>query len=233
MLPVESGPVEITGSYGSSAVSQPPLVRVHRSRALANTAVGTAPPRTRRTDTIVDLAVEAATAQAALHLVVDLVSRNAVGVPEMRECVAARPPRRYRAVIQNALDLVAGGLMSALEVEYLHRVERDHGLPEGRRQVPFVVDGKTLWEDLTYDDAGVALTVRLDGRATHSAAGVAFRDRRRDNVAELAGRARLTYGWRDMHQDPCGVAREVAAVLTRLGWCARVACECWCRLEAA
>lgn len=77
-----------------------------------------------------------------------------------------------------------------------------------------MVDGKTLWEDVTYDGAGAPLTVRLDGRASHSMAGVAFHDRRRDNAAELAGRSRLVYGWHDVHSDPC----EVAEVLARFGW---------------
>jgi len=221
MLPAGDGPVEITVPYLSSAVSQLPLVKVHRSRALRNSTFAVNPPRTRRTDTIVDLAVAAKTAKAALHVIVDLVSSQAVSVGEMLECVAARPPMRYRAVIAHALELVGAGLMSALEVEYRDRVEQAHGLPDGRRQTPFMVDGKTLWEDVTYDDNGAELTVRLDGRATHTTAGVAFRDRRRDNAAELAGRARLVYGWRDVHDDPCGVAREVAAVLGRFGWVAQ------------
>jgi enoyl-CoA hydratase/carnithine racemase len=46
----------------------------------------------------------------------------------------------------------------------------------------------TLWEDAVYDQCGVPLTVRLDGRM-HVLAHVAFRDRRRDNAAELAGRS--------------------------------------------
>jgi hypothetical protein len=80
------------------------------------------------------------------------------------------------------------------------------------------VDGRLLWEDATYDHVGVSLTVRLDGRRWHSAPGVAFRDRRRDNAAELAGRHRLVYGWRDVSADPCAVAREITTVLRRCGW---------------
>ncbi|WP_326946145.1 hypothetical protein OG439_43165 [Amycolatopsis sp. NBC_01307] len=108
--------------------------------------------------------------------------------------------------------------MSALEVEYQETVEDRHGLPRGHRQTPVEVDGKTLWEDVTYDGHGAPVTVRLDGRASHSTAGVAFRDRRRDNAAELAGRARLVYGWRDVHGMPCTVADEVRRILVREGW---------------
>lgn len=217
MLPVESGPIEITVPYTSSAVSQPPLARVHRSRAIRYTAAPTDPPRTRRTDTIIDLAVAAEDAVSARYVVVDLVARLPVSIRQMAECVELRPPMRYRNAIRNALELLRDGMMSALEVEYHQRVELAHGIPEGLRQTPFEVDGKLLWEDVTYDPAGAPLTVRLDGRKDHATAGIAFRDRRRDNAAELAGRSRLTYGWHDVHTDPCGVAAEVRTVLSRAG----------------
>ena len=74
---------------------------------------------------------------------------------------------------------------------------------------PFFVEGAEL---------GDTLTVRLDGRRFHSMQGVAFRDRRRDNASELAGRARLVFGYEEVSTDPCGVAGDVAQVLRREGW---------------
>ncbi|WP_410622053.1 hypothetical protein [Amycolatopsis sp. cmx-8-4] len=218
LVPITDRPVEITVPYTSSAISQLPLVAVHRSRALRHTTLATTPPRTRGPDTIVDLAVSQETARDATLLVVDLVSRSSMSLEAVENCVSQRPPFRYRAAIRRGLGLVRNGLMSALEVEYLELVEDQHGLPRGDRQTPFAVDGKTLWEDVTYDSHGAAVTVRLDGRATHATAGVAFRDRRRDNAAELAGRARLVYGWQDVHSSPCEVAAEVRAILLREGW---------------
>ncbi|WP_181773824.1 hypothetical protein [Amycolatopsis pittospori] len=218
LVPIAEGPVEITVRYSSSAISQPPLVKVHRSRALPHSAAETWPPRTRLTDTIADLATSQPTAKEALNVVVDLVSRSKVPLSAMRDCVSMRPPFRFRAEIQRGLQLVADGLMSALEVEFKDQVEILHGLPAGDRQTPVEVDGKTLWEDVTYDSHGAAVTVRLDGRATHAMAAVAFRDRRRDNAAELAGRARLVYGWQDVRNSPCQVADEVRTILLREGW---------------
>lgn len=218
LVPIADRPVEITVPYTSSAISQLPFVVVHRSRALAHTTLATTPPRTRGADTIVDLAVSQETAREATLLVVDLVSRSSISLEAVENCVTQRPPYRYRAAIRNGLGLVRNGLMSALEVEYLQLVEDEHGLPRGDRQTPSVVDGKTLWEDVTYDSHGAAVTVRLDGRATHAVAGIAFRDRRRDNAAELAGRARLVYGWNEVHTEPCAVADEVRQVLLREGW---------------
>ncbi|WP_326955978.1 hypothetical protein [Amycolatopsis sp. NBC_01286] len=218
LIPIIERPVEITVPYTSSAVSQLPCVVVHRSRALSFTTLTTTPPRTRGPDTILDLAVSQQTARDATMLVVDLVSRSSIQLQAVYDCFLLRPPYRYRSAIRRGLALIGNGLMSALEVEFLEKVEDDHGLPRGARQTPFLVDGKTLWEDVTYDDHGASVTVRLDGRATHAIAGVAFRDRRRDNAAELAGRARLVYGWQDVHVSPCAVATEVRKVLLREGW---------------
>jgi hypothetical protein len=114
--------------------------------------------------------------------------------------------------------LLADGVQSALEQRYACDVELAHALPTAQRQQPFVVDGRTLWEDVCYDLIGIPLTVRLDGRAFHDAPEVAFRDRRRDNAAELAARHRLVYGWDEVTGDPCGVATEVTTVLHRAGW---------------
>ncbi|OKJ93794.1 hypothetical protein [Amycolatopsis sp. CB00013] len=218
LMPVIEGPVEITVPYTFSAVSCPPLVIVHRSRALPHIALGTSPPRTRLTDTILDLATAQRTPKRATNTVVDLVSRSKVSLTEMEACVFFRPPFRYRPAIRHGLALLGGGLMSALEVEYKEAVEDAHGLPQGSRQTPFEVKGKILWEDVTYDPHGAAVTVRLDGRATHVMPDIAFRDRNRDNAAELAGRARLVYGWIDVRNSPCEVAAEVRTILCREGW---------------
>lgn len=106
---------------------------------------------------------------------------------------------------------------SVLEEVYAVDVEAAHALPAALRQMPFRVDGRTLFEDVAYDHVGVPLTVRLDGR-THLEPDVAERDRRRDNAAELAGRSRLVFGWSEVSTRPCRAAHEVSAALRRHGW---------------
>jgi hypothetical protein len=211
-------PVHITVPYKKSAVSQPPLAVVHRSRAFNYIVAPTQPPRTNREDTIIDLAAAEPSADEARNTLINLVGATRIEPSRVQHQLDLRPPFRYRKVLKQALDLVIGGSMSALEADYQLNVEQAHGLPTGQRQVPFSVDGLQLWEDVTYDDAGVGLTVRLDGRRFHSTTRIAFRDRRRDNAAELANRARLVYGWHEVHDDPCGVAAEVLRVLSREGW---------------
>jgi very-short-patch-repair endonuclease len=98
-----------------------------------------------------------------------------------------------------------------LELRYLRRVERTHGLPCGVRQ-----HRRGRWyDDVDYAEYGVS--VELDGRAAHPA-DLAFRDHRRDNAAVIMGSRVLRYGFADVAHRPCAVASEVAAVLSAAGW---------------
>lgn len=211
-------PVHITVPYGCSAVSQAPHVVVHRSRAFPHLVVATDPARTSKADTVLDLATSEPDARAAMRRFVALATRGRVPVLELQRRLQERRPRRYGKALGDALQLLADGVQSALEQRYACDVESAHALPTAQRQQPIVVDGRTLWEDVSYDPIGIPLTIRLDGRAFHDVPEVAFRDRRRDNAAELAGRHRLVYGWDEVSRDPCGVAAEVATILHRAGW---------------
>lgn len=195
-----------------------PGVIVHRSRAHAHIGVPTMPQRTGRADTALDLATAAPTPHDGYLRLIRVVTDNRLPLAEIRRRMQERTPYRYRKALEDAVRLLADGVQSMLELRYATEVEQRHSLPPAHRQTPTVVDGRTLYEDCTYDVHGAALTVRLDGRRFHSMAEVAFRDRRRDNAAELAGRSRLVYGYDEVSRDPCGVAAEVEAVLTRLGW---------------
>lgn len=218
MVRVGAGPVHLTVPYRCSAISQLPDLVLHRSRAFEHIAVATDPPRTSRADTVLDLAVSEPDARAAMRCFVALAAQGRVPVRDLQRRMAARPPRRYRRALADALALLAGGVQSALEQRYACDVERAHGLPSALRQAPLVVDGRTLWEDAVYDHLGIPLTVRLDGRHVHSVPEIAFRDRRRDNAGELARRHRLSFGWPEVDAESCQVAVELFTVLRREGW---------------
>lgn len=104
-----------------------------------------------------------------------------------------------------------------LEREYLHRVERRHGLPRGDRQQPDSAGGVEVERDVVYTDFGVI--VELDGRAFHGSADARDRDSGRDLAALVerqATTARLTYG--QVLRTPCATAAQIAALLRRHGW---------------
>lgn len=244
----ESEPVHLTVPIGRSALSQRPTVRcagrnapvpvpnpdaalhpgvvVHRSRAYVHIAVDGRFPCTTKADTVIDLAAAQSTARGAYASLIESVTNGNIRLLDVRRQLEARPPYRYRRALASAVALLADGVQSVLEYRYAVDVEQAHGLPPALRQGPVVVDGRTLYEDCVYDTAGFPLTVRLDGRATHAMREVAFRDRRRDNAAELAGRSRLVFGYEEVTRSPCAVAGEVATVLTRLGWVPDSAAPC-------
>jgi hypothetical protein len=61
-------------------------------------------------------------------------------------------------VAGSTAGLAAGaGIHSVLEYRYLRDVERAHGLPPSRHQVRVVIDGKTVYRDLYYDEYQVAV----------------------------------------------------------------------------
>ncbi|MGI8306108.1 hypothetical protein [Saccharopolyspora hattusasensis] len=215
--PVDDGPIHITVPYGTSALPQAGVV-VHRSRAFKKIVVSHDPPRTSRADTVIDLATAEPDEASAERTLLSVASANRVGAEEIRARLAARPAYRHRIALDRAVRLLGEGLTSMLETRYFLDVERAHGIPRARRQVPVNAFGRKLLEDCSYEATGVPLIVRLDGRTYHSDAETAFRDRRRDNFAELSGTARLVYGWQDVARTPCAVAREVMVVLRREGW---------------
>ncbi len=216
LRPADDEPVHVTVPYRCSA-SSTDAVAVHRSRAFELITVEGYPPRVGRAETVLDVAAGAPTPAEATSAVVALGGAR-VPLRQLQAALRLRRPWRHRRAIEDGVRLLADGVMSVLEHRYLTDVELRHGLPTATRQVPVVVDGRTLWEDCDYHKHGLALVVRLDGRAVHSVPEIAFRDRRRDNAAELSGNARLVYGWQEVDGDPCGVALEVAQVLRREGW---------------
>ncbi|NRI69561.1 hypothetical protein FEZ60_28960 [Rhodococcus sp. MS16] len=236
----ETKPIHLTVPYGKSARCQSATIRsvpgrtsgavirvggvvhpgvvVHRSRAHIHIGVGTVVPRTSKADTALDLAAAETTARGAYVSLITTVTNARIPLNDIRRRIDERTPHRYKGALTAAIRLLADGVQSTLEYHYAVDVEQAHCLPSARRQSPVRVDGRTLYEDCDYTEHGVPLTVRLDGRWAHSMAEVAFRDRRRDNAAELAGRPRLVYGFDEVAKTPCEVAREVEAVLRRGGW---------------
>lgn len=229
------GPVHVTVPRGCSAIHQQAVLRtnssrptsvhnveihpgvvMHRSLAIEHIGIDSDPPRTSKPDTAMDLAVAADSVREATAILVDSMSSGSISIGIMRRKIELRRPRRYRQALLDTLSMLADGVHSVLEYRYAADVERAHGLPEGARQVPVHVSGRILFEDVRYGEDGPI--VRLDGQQFHSAKQTRFRDRRRDNAAELEGHARLVYGWSEVAHDPCGVYREVRDVLVREGW---------------
>lgn len=140
------------------------------------------------------------------------VSSRRTSPQRLLDAASASPNLRHRALICEALGDVAEGVHSALEARYFRDVERRHGLLTGMRQEMLA---PSRYSDVVYAEPKVV--VELDGRLGHVADGV-WRDFHRDNANTLRGYVTLRFGWHDVVNRPCEVARTVASLLTSRGW---------------
>ena len=190
-------------------------VVIHRSRCLV--AEWQPPwqlPRTSVADTVLDLIGAARTFDDAYGWISAAVGRQLTTPELIGKALAARSRMRWRDWVTAALQDAADGVHSPLERNYVHGVERAHGLPTARRQARRRHGSRTRYLDNLYEEYG--LCVELDGNAAHPAEG-RWRDTRRDNANLAQGARTLRYGWPDVTEHRCRTAAEIAKVLRDRG----------------
>lgn len=193
-----------------------PGIVLHRSSRIDQARhPSLSPPRTRIEETVLDLAGTATDLDDALAWLARACGERLTRPDLLRAALAQRARIRWRPELTIALDDIAGGAHSILELRYVRRVERAHRLPRARRQVRSAIGQRAGYRDALYADFGVA--VETDGRVAHPAEA-RWQDQRRDNAAAADGIVTLRYSWTDITQRPCQVAVQVAAALRRRGW---------------
>jgi len=191
-------------------------VTIHRSRCLVpQWQPPWQLPRTTVDDTVLDLVAVARTFDDAYGWISRGIGRRLTTPQSLSKALAARSRIRWRAWITAALQDAANGVHSPLERNYVHGVERAHGLPTAQRQAKRRHGSGTRYLDNLYE--GYGLCVELDGVAAHPPEG-RWRDTHRDNANLVQGTETLRYGWPDVAENRCQTAAEIAAVLRRHGW---------------
>jgi len=205
-----------------------PGVEVHRAQHMGRRRQPSGqPPQTTVEETIIDLTQSARDVEEAYGWLAKAVNARLTTPARLVEAMRHRPRLRWRRLLLEGLGDVEAGCRSVLEMRYLHRVERAHGLPSGERQARVVRGTQRNYLDVRYRE--FRTTVELDGEAAHPY-HLRFRDRRRDNAGVVAGSTVLRYGTADIERDPCSVASDVGSVLRHEGWrgsarpCDRAAC---------
>ena len=191
-------------------------VVIHRSRGLV--AEWQPPwhlPRTTVEDTVLDLIAAARTFDDAYGWVSAAVGRRLTTPELLGKALAGRTRMRWRGWVTAALQDAADGVHSPLERQYVHGVERAHGLPAAWRQARRRYGSGNRYLDNLYEKYG--LCVELDGKSAHPDEG-RWRDTRRDNANLVQGARTLRYGWPDVTEHRCRTAAEIAAVLRSQGW---------------
>jgi hypothetical protein len=174
------------------------------------------PPHTWTEETIIDLVDAAANFDDAVGWITAGFQRNLAGEARLKAVLAARKKLRWRDRLDEIIPMAAAGTHSPLEYRYDRDVERAHGLPPARRQVPFMKpDGTRGYRDRCYDQYG--LVIELDGKRFHGE-DQSDRDRRRDNNAVVTTGATLRYGWEEVTSTPCETAAQLFAALRARGY---------------
>lgn len=202
---------------GRRRVHPVPGLQVHRARNLRELRFPPGElPRTWIEDTVFDLAAATSDFDDVCALVTAAFGKRKTSEGIMRNVLGERKSQRWSGELKELITAAAGGAHSVLEFRYDRDVERAHGLPRSRHQVPFrKKNGGRGFRDRVYEPYG--LIIELDGKQAHPD-DKRWEDRERDNAAAENTEQSLRYGWRHVRWDPCETAAQVGKVLRGRGW---------------
>lgn len=190
-------------------------VLLSRSRDFTRRVVAARePPIVRMEVAVLTVAARRPRLDSALALVLDCCRQRRTTPYRLLMELDAMPRLPRRKLLREVLRDASSGVESFLELTYLRKVERAHGLPPARRQVRVAGRSGTIYRDNDYE---YDLVVELDGRVGHEDVGSQWRDMGRDNAALLDGKVTLRFGYQ-LVADRCSAAAQVAAVLRSHGW---------------
>ena len=208
-------PIRLEIPHTRRAHRQPGIV-ITRRRDLNQRVLGSRNPAIVRLEVaLLTVAGRSTKLEDALALLLE-ACRQRRTTPERLLGELTRLPRLAgRALLIHGLQDARDGLESYLELVYLRRVERAHGLPTGKRQVRADRAGRPIRRDVVYEEFG--LIVELDGRVGHEDVNSRWRDMARDNAALLESKLTLRFGYQ-LVGDPCSAAAQTATILRLRGW---------------
>jgi hypothetical protein len=213
LRPTAPETIHITIPEGRRIAGKPGIA-LHRTRNMITRSRAHLLPMSSVEDTVLDRVEDSSRVDHVVALVVTAISKRKTTAGLLAATLVGRKRARWRDLLGDLLD-DGSGVESPLEWRFHRDVEVPHGLPTATRQHVVKVGLRTERRDAVYEEQRVV--VELDGRLGHVGVG-AFRDMSRDNAATVRGEVALRYGWLDVAGDPCGVARQIAEILTARGW---------------
>jgi hypothetical protein len=173
------------------------------------------PPFTLPEETVIDLVHAATDLDDVVAIVAGAFGRRLVREAELRKEAASRQRLRWRHDLEEIVSACSSGTHSVLEYRHDRDVQRAHGLPLAKKQVPFrKTDGTKGFHDRCYIE--YRLVIELDGKRYHPDEHKG-RDQDRDNGNAVSG-STLRYGWSDVTRKACETAKQEADALRNRGW---------------
>ncbi|WP_182920361.1 hypothetical protein [Nocardioides cavernaquae] len=217
----DDGPIRVIVAADRDVRSQPG-VEVERRESYASIVhQQLSPPRVRIEHAAIDAAAAAPTDMASIGVLSDAIRSRRTTAQGMLKAAESRKRLRRRHLIIGVLADTAAGAASVLEIEYLRRVERAHGLPSAQRQIRDVTARTGQSRAVVNRDAELpelGLIIELDGRIGHSTSAERDAGLERDLDAALTDRSTLRLGWGQAYVRPCSTAAKLAVLLRKLGW---------------
>ncbi len=210
-------PIHVALPAGRKGVPARGVV-LHQQRNLeARVQWNRSPPRLRVEEAALDVAGTAKTTGEAVGVISDVIARRASTPARILAALDGRARTPRGAELRRVITDAALGSHSVLERAYLVKVERNHRLPQGRRQARGqMADGTLVYRDVLYEEWGIV--VELDGLTWHGDPATRARDMQRDLAGAVSGLTTLRLGWRQVEDDPCRTAAQVGLVLAGRGW---------------
>ena len=211
LLAAGPGPVEITRS-GGPRTRRPGIVAHESELASDEIACSTGIPVTSPFRTLFDLAgalserqLERAMNEADVRRLLDRVSLPQLlerypgrrGVAKLRALLAERGPD---GITRNEFEEAFVALLDAT------------GLPRPRLNADLALRGRYFEVDCLWQAQRVA--VELDGRAVHGTRRAFEADRARDRILLAEGWHPMRVTWRQLHDEPEAVTRDLRRLLT-------------------
>lgn len=156
----------------------------------------------------------------AVALAARAVQRKAVKIDALAEELSLRRAHRHRLALELAMGVVAEGAESGLEVTYLDKVVRRHGLPPMRLAVAERLGGSSIRRD--FENSEYAVVAEVDGALGHEGDG-RRRDARRDRKTLATGRVTARQTWVEVHYEPCELAADLFGIYRSRGYPGSVA----------
>jgi hypothetical protein len=215
--PHHQSPIVVAVDHGRR-VSPQDGIEVWRLTGLAaHVQPARQPPRLRLEIAVLLTASRARTPDDAISVIADVCQSRRTTADRLRAALGRLPTNlRFRRALKDILEDVATGAYSYLEVQYLRRVERPHGLPVGSRQRRVRVGRHVWFRDIEY--LGFDVIAELDGRLGHESYADRSDDMDRDNVAAREQKQTTRVGYRQAMVTPCATAQVVGDLLRARGW---------------
>jgi very-short-patch-repair endonuclease len=162
--------------------------------------------------TLFDLAavLPANQAERAIHEAEVRRLTDPLSLSDLLERYPRRRGSRTISAILASRNVGAGITREELEHRFLAFVDR-HGLPRPKVNHHVYAGGRLIEADCVWEEQ--RLIVELDGRATHDTAKAFELDRARDRALSVAGWRVIRVTWRQLQDDPEGLAAALRALL--------------------